>query len=103
MGLDAMLFIPTAPRPLRPEHPDLRGLPVRFDPQVKTETWKSEDGIGREVLHKAYTTPAGQLETAVRLSGDWPHGDRVPFVDDYQVPRAIKPLVTGPEDLEPLS
>jgi uroporphyrinogen-III decarboxylase len=38
----------------------------------------------------------------VRLSDDWPHGNRVPFVDDYQVPRTLKPLVTGPEDLEAL-
>jgi uroporphyrinogen-III decarboxylase len=103
MGLDAMLFIPTAPRPVRPEHPDLRGLPVRFDPRVQVETWTEEGDRGRRVLHKVYTTPAGTLETAVRLSKDWPHGDRIPFVDDYQVPRATKPLITNPQDLEPLS
>src|ERR1039458_7375788 len=32
MGLDSFLFIPTLSRPQRPEHPELRGLPVRFDP-----------------------------------------------------------------------
>ena len=35
MGLDSMLFIPTAPRRDRREHPDLRGLPVHFHPEVE--------------------------------------------------------------------
>ena len=47
------------------------------------------------ILHKEYSTPAGKLETSVRLSDDWPHGNHIPFVDDYQVPRAIKPLLSG--------
>src|ERR1039458_10780194 len=34
MGLDSFLFIPTLSRPQRSEHPELRGLPVRFDPAV---------------------------------------------------------------------
>ncbi len=38
----------------------------------------------------------------MRLSEDWPHGDHLPFIDDYQVPRAEKSLVTGPEDLTAL-
>jgi uroporphyrinogen-III decarboxylase len=42
-----------------------------------------------------YSTPAGKLQTSVRLSDDWPHGNHIPFVDDYQAPRAIKPLLTG--------
>ncbi len=97
MGLDSMLFIPTAPRPARPDHPDLRGLPVRFDPRVETREW--QDG---NILHKEYTTPAGKLSTSVRLSDDWPHGEHIPFVDDYQVPRALKPLITCAEELEAL-
>jgi uroporphyrinogen-III decarboxylase len=97
MGLDSMLFIPAAGRPQRPDHPDLRGLPVRFGPDVRTI--EHRDG---EILHKTYETPDGPLTTAVRLSDDWPHGDHIPFVDDFQVPRAIKPLVTGPEDLPAL-
>ena len=32
MGLDSLLFIPAAGRPDRLDHPDLRGLPVRFHP-----------------------------------------------------------------------
>jgi len=95
MGLDSFLFIPTLPRPKRPDHPDLRGLPVRFHPSVETREWREESPGQCAVLHKQYSTPAGKLETSVRLSDDWPHGDHIPFVDDYQVPRAIKPLLSG--------
>ena len=95
MGLDSFLFIPTLSRPQRPEHPELRGLPVRFDPAVETQE-RREDVPGQHaVLHKEYSTPAGKLQTSVRLSDDWPHGDHIPFIDDFQVPRAIKPLLTG--------
>jgi hypothetical protein len=102
MGLDSMLFIPSTPRPQRQDHPDLRGLPVRFHPSVVTREWR-EPGVGEaELLHKEYTTPAGTLTTSVRLSEDWTHGNHIPFVDDYQIPRASKPLVTERGDLEAL-
>jgi len=102
MGLDAMLFIPSAPRAARPDHPDLRGLPVRFAPEVETREWREDGPGGLGKLHKEYITPDGTLTTSVRLSEDWTHGDHIPFVDDYQIPRAEKPLVTGPEDLAAL-
>lgn len=102
LGLDSMLFIPVAPRPERPEHPDLRGLPVRFHPQVKTRTWREKARGGNAILHREYVTPGGRLTASVRLSEDWPHGERLPFVDDYQVPRAVKSLITQPADLEAL-
>jgi len=102
MGLDSMLFIPTAPRSRRLEHPDLRGLPVRFRPEVTTREWQEIAPGGGKILHKEYSTPAGTLTTEVHPSDDWPHGEHIPFVDDYQVPRAVKPLVTGPEDLDAL-
>jgi len=102
MGLDAMLFIPVAPRPQRRDHPDLRGLPVRFHPEVKTREWREEVTGGADIIHKEYSTPGGKLTTSVRLSEDWTHGDHIPFVDDYQVPRAIKPLITRPEELDAL-
>jgi uroporphyrinogen-III decarboxylase len=102
MGLDALLFIPAAPRPQRPDHPDLRGLPVRFHPAVRVEEWREEAPGYQGVLHKEYITPAGKLTAAVRISDDWPHGDHIPFVDDYQIPRATKPLVAGPRDLDAL-
>jgi len=102
MGLDSMLFIPAAPRLERLDHPDLRGLPVRFHPKVQIREWREERQGDSAVLHKEYLTPAGKLTSSVRLSEDWPHGDHIPFVDDYQVPRSLKPLITQAEDLEPL-
>jgi uroporphyrinogen-III decarboxylase len=103
MGLDAMLFLPTTGRPQRPNHPDLRGLPVRFHPSVWKREWREKTGEGFDCLYKEYHTPAGKLATHIRLTDDWPHGDTIPFVDDYQVPRSAKPLIAGPQDLEALS
>jgi uroporphyrinogen-III decarboxylase len=112
LGLDSMVFIPTASRPARIDHPDLRGLPVRFHPEVTVKEWRDPQPLGQgpggelpgdfPILHKEYRTPAGSLATAVQLSDDWPHGEHIPFIDDYQIPRALKPLVTEPQDLEAL-
>lgn len=102
MGLDPMLFTPMAPRSQRRAHPDLRGLPVRFHPDVTTREWRQDIPGEDAILHKEYRTPAGTLATSVRLSDDWPHGDHIPFVDDYQVPRMLKPLITEPDDLQAL-
>jgi len=101
MGLDAMLFVPPADRNERPDHPDLRGLPIRFHPEVKTREWK-EDSASQSypVLHKQYETPAGTLYTMVQQTVDWTHGDHIPFVDDYQIARSLKNLVVTAQDLE---
>jgi uroporphyrinogen decarboxylase len=102
MGLDSMLFLPYLPRHSRLDHPDLRGLPVEFHPDVQIEEWRQEVEKGPDILHKEYQTPAGKLSTSVRLSVDWTHGEHIPFVDDFQVPRQLKPLITGPDDLDAL-
>lgn len=103
LGLDSFLFIPSAGRPLRPEHPELRGLPVRFHPAVQTVEWQEVSPLsGQPVRHKRYLTPAGELSTAVRWSEDWPHGEHIPFIDDFQVSRAVQPLVKEASDLEAL-
>ena len=102
MGLDSMLFIPSAPRPERRDHPDLRGLPVRFHPAVRVVEWPEEAPGYYGALCKEYYTPAGKLTTGVLRSDDWPHGDHIPFIDDYQIPRAYKPLVAGPRELDAL-
>ena len=102
MGLDSMLFIPVAPRPERPDHPDLRGLPIRFHPDVETKEWREKVEGDFDILHKEYDTPGGRLTTSVRLSEDWPYGNHIPFIGDYQVPRAIKQLITEPKELDAL-
>jgi uroporphyrinogen-III decarboxylase len=103
LGLDTMLFVPVAPRSERPNHPELRGLPVRFAEGVQTHVWRARLEDGSETLRKECRTPAGILSAEVKLSEDWPHGDSFPFVDDFQVPRAVEPLVKSRADLEPLS
>ena len=103
LGLDPMLFIPSAPRAMRRDHPDLRGLPVRFHPEVKVRQWHTQVPGDYDLLHKEYTTPAGVLSTFIKVTEDWPHGDHLPFVDDYQIPRSTKPLINTPEDLDALS
>jgi len=100
LGLDSMLFIPTAPRPTRPEHPDLRGLPVRLPADTQTKEWVEPQPGGFGILHKEYITPVGKLSTSIHLSDDWPHGNHIPFIEDYQVPRSIKPLITERRELD---
>ncbi len=102
MGLDSFLFIPSAPRPARPDHPDLRGMPVRPHPAVETREWREEAPGGLSVLHKEFTTPCGKLRKSVRLAEDWPHGDHLPFVDDYGVSHSLKPLITEAKELSAL-
>lgn len=102
MGLDSELIFPTFAGTRPPEHATLRGLPIRFHPKVKIKEWREEIPDKFDILHKEYSTPAGTLTTSIRLSEDWPYGNHIPFVDDYLVPRAVKPLITGPEDLDAL-
>ncbi len=103
LGLDPMLFVPPTERRDRKEHPDLRGLPVRFHPDVAVHEWIESVPEGPyPLLHKRYETPAGSLTTVVKQTGDWPHGNHIPFVDDYQTSRAVKNLVETSQDLGPL-
>lgn len=102
MGLDSRLLIPVTSQHEQAEHPDLWGLPVRYDPRVTVRQWREYLHGDADILHKEYLTPGGVLTTSVRLSRDWPHGDRIPFMSDFLVPRSTKRLVTGPDDLEAL-
>lgn len=103
-GLDAMVQTPPWLLTVPGDTADLRGLPVRFPPEVSIREWSEPPGRGRRypILHKEYLTPAGELTVEVRKTDDWPYGSHVPFLDDYIIPRAHKPLVAAPEDLEPL-
>ena len=102
MGLDSRLLIPLTSRHEQVEHPDLWGLPVRCDPRVTVRQWREYVHGNEDILHKEYLTPAGVLNTSVRLTRDWPHGERIPLMSDFLVPRSTKRLVTGPEDLQAL-
>lgn len=103
LGLDSRLFLPAASRLQRPEHPDLRGLPVRFGPQVRWRSWQEEGAGGVRMLLREFQTPDGALSTSIQITDDWPYGDQIPFVADYCVPRALRRLVTSPADLPALA
>ncbi len=81
----------------------LTDLPVRFAPEVHiTERIEAASNGPVPCLHRTYETPVGNLTGSVRKTEDWPHGDHLPLFGDHIAPRAIKFLVTGPQDLEPL-
>ncbi len=56
-----------------------------------------DDGYPR--LNKVYETPEGPLQTTIKITEDWPHGDDIHLFDDYNIPRLVEPLVKVAEDL----
>ena len=88
LGLDAVVELPE--------------LPTSFHQDVKEKTWveKKAPGEIHPILHKEYDTPAGTLHTSVRKTEDWPHGDKVEFYSDYNVPRSKEFHVNGKRDLK---
>jgi uroporphyrinogen-III decarboxylase len=81
----------------------LRGLPVHCHPDVRIRDWIEPRGNEPDpILRREYHTPEGTLSVAVGRTPDWPFGDRLPFVDDFIIPRARKHLVAAPEDLKAL-
>jgi hypothetical protein len=106
LGLDACVELPAHPARdyrAKSEHPDLHGLPVRFDPAVEVRDWREDlPGEPYPVIHRQYRTPVGTLRTCVNKTEDWVQGDRVPLFDDYVVPRARERLVKGAQDLPAL-
>ena len=78
-------------------------LEPHFDARVRTREWREDlPGQPSPILHKAYHTPAGTLETRVEQSEDWPWGDHIPLMDDFLIPRSLKFLVTPKDSLEAL-
>ncbi len=102
LGLDSMLFIPSAPRSTRFNHPELRGLPVKFNSEVVIKEWQEKDNAGNEILKKEYKTPLGVINTEIRQTGNWSYGKHSPFIADALVPRLKKPLIVEDKDLEVL-
>jgi uroporphyrinogen-III decarboxylase len=80
-----------------PEIGNLRGLPVEFPPDIEVRDW-----LEGRVLHREYVTPAGRLHTAVELTEDFTHNDRVALFDDFVIPRAVERLVSREEHLPAL-
>jgi uroporphyrinogen-III decarboxylase len=62
---------------------------------VESKVWLDED-----VLHKVYSTPAGELHAAIRFNEKWPHGKDIPFYSDFNVGHYEQPWIRTQQDLE---
>jgi len=84
--------------------------PWGHHPDVQVRTWRESPSKGERYprLCKEYETPAGVLrhivhETDDDLGDKWPNQqDEVHLMDDFNVPRAVKHAVCGPDDLPKL-
>ena len=63
--------------------------------EVTARAW-----IEGDVLHKAYTTPAGKLHAAVKYNELWPHGKDIDFYSDYNIGHFVEPWICNEADLE---
>jgi len=61
---------------------------------VECRTW-----IEGEVLHQAYSTPAGDLHASVQYSELWPCGEHIPFYSDFNIGHFIEPWIQNEADL----
>ncbi|MEI6513108.1 MAG: uroporphyrinogen decarboxylase family protein [bacterium] len=61
------------------------------------------------VQFRDYQTPCGPIRHAIRETGEdtgagWvTQPNQVPLIEDYNIPRAVKHAVAGPEDVPPMS
>jgi hypothetical protein len=65
-----------------------------------TEILPVQQGDRYPKLIKRYHTPAGDLQTVVNITEDWPHGLDIHLFDDYNIPRLIEPLIKTVDDIQ---
>lgn len=102
MGLDAVVPLASWASARNPEHRDLPGIDIRYDPEVEVRQWREAVADGPDVLHKEYITPDGTLKTEVLETADWPYPGHVPLMDDYLIPRGRKFPIAERADLAAL-
>ena len=61
---------------------------------VESRVW-----LDRDVLHKSYRTPAGELHASIRFDENWPHGRDIPFYSDFNVGHFVEPWIQSEADL----
>ena len=66
-------------------------------PGVESRVWMEGD-----ILHKVYTTPAGDLHASVRYNDLWPHGMDIRFYSDFNIGHFVEPWIQNESDLERL-
>lgn len=85
-------------------------VPWSIHPEVRVRDWREPPPPGEvyPLLCRAYETPAGELRHIVRQTGEDPGAGwvvqppHVPLFEDYNIPRAFRHAVCGPEDLPKL-
>ena len=86
---------PALPLPVGDYHPNFfMSLYYRPGPGVSARVWAEGD-----VLHKVWSTPAGDLRAAVRYDERWPHGYDIPFYSDFNVAHFVTPWLKNEADL----
>lgn len=98
MGLDDSVLL----KPPGPREDDLV-LDSWIYP-VKTRTYYESKSPKQQypLLTKRYSSPEGILRQSVRITDDWPFGNDVPLLSDFNVPRSKEYLVKKREDLKRL-
>ena len=76
-------------------------IDIAQHPEVKEKVWE-ENATGEKypLLHKVFETPKGNLEAIVRKTEDWPYGQDIPLISDFNVSRYVKPWLETMEDVE---
>lgn len=84
----------------------VRGLGLDQAVWLGGRAYKPTDGVTSrawlegDVLHKAYTTPAGVLHASVRYNEQWAYGKDILLFSDYNVGHFIEPWIRNEQDLE---
>jgi hypothetical protein len=85
-------------------------VPWSVHPDVKIRDWREppSDKEPYTLLHREYNTLAGVLRHVVRQTREnqeagWViQPEKVPLFEDFNIPRAVKHAISGPEDLPKL-
>jgi len=62
---------------------------------VSSKVWLADS-----IIHKVWTTPAGDLHAGVRYDDVWPHGLDIPFFSDFNIGHFVEPWLQTEGDLE---
>ena len=82
-------------------------VPWSLDPRVQRRDSRRPAGNGEQypVLVREYSTPKGTLRHEVRQTGEeqaegWPiQPETVPLIEDFNIPRAVRQVVSSAEDV----
>ncbi len=64
------------------------------------KTVSSKVWLENSIIHKIWSTPAGDLHAAVRYDHFWPHGIDIPFFSDFNIGHFIEPWLESEQDLD---